>query len=278
MILLFIASIANRRHSSSIISLLTPLQASAYSSDTMQSSSSNNSRTVKRKRTAKPAHDLQQQPWYYKYTKGDPLYTNYMRNEWSHEKETDDEIFEKLSLDGAQAGLSWRTILHKREAYRRAFYNFDINKVAKMTNSDIDHLMTTRQQDESKKDATGSNSSIVVRHRGKLESVVNNAQLIQKLKAEGTIATTFSSYLWSFVNHKPILNSWASFDDIPSKTTESEAMSKELKALGFKFVGPTTCYAFMQSCGFVIDHVRGCEEWLEAEKRLKKRNGGYQCR
>ncbi|KAL7435205.1 hypothetical protein ACHAXM_004507 [Skeletonema potamos] len=239
----------------------------------------------KRKRTTTAEHENQQQqqllqPWYHKFTQSDPLYTNYMRNEWSHEKQTDNELFEKLCLEGAQAGLSWRTILHKREAYRRAFHEFDIDKVASMTTSDIDNLMML-QQPQSKDHTTSDRSSqevTVVRHRGKLESVINNAKMIQKLKANGIITTTFSRYLWSFVNNKPILNSWKTINEMPSKTTESEMMSKELKKHGFKFVGPTTCYSLMQSCGFVIDHVVDSEEWVEAEKRLKKRKGGYERR
>lgn len=224
------------------------------------------------KRKERTSGNKQQQPWYYKFTQGDPIYTDYMSNEWSHEKQTDNELFEKLSLEGAQAGLSWRTILHKREAYRCAFHNFDIDKVANMTTTDIDDLMLVP------KDTAKNDMPTVVRHRGKLESVINNAKMIQHLKENGTITTSFSSYLWSFVNHKPILNTWTCIEDIPSKTIESEAMSRELKKAGFKFVGPTTCYSLMQSCGFVIDHVKGCKEWIEAEKRLKKRKGGYQRR
>ena len=173
-----------------------------------------------------------------------------------------------VNKEGAQSGLSWRTILHKRLAYRTAFHNFDIDKVATMTNDDIETLLAKKSTDT---------TTLVVRHRGKLESVINNAKIIQQLKADGTI-TSFKDYLWTFVNDKPILNRWESFSDLPSKTKESECMSKALKKHGFKFVGPTTCYAFMQSCGFVIDHLAGSRLWVEAEKRLKKREGGYQVR
>ena len=193
-----------------------------------------------------------------------------MTNEWGHEKyyQTDNELFEKLSLEGAQSGLSWRTILHKREAYRKAFHRFDIDTVASMTSSDIDVILAQTSADS---------TELVVRHRGKLESVIHNAKTIQSLKANDAIPS-FKQYLWSFVDHKPILNTWKSFQEIPSKTPESEAMSKDLKKKGFKFVGPTTAYAFMQSCGFVIDHPVGTRGWIEAEERLKVREGGYQRR
>ncbi|KAL7515515.1 hypothetical protein ACHAXN_013458 [Cyclotella atomus] len=208
--------------------------------------------------------------WYESFVQNDQLYSDYMINEWGHEKyyQTDNQLFEKLSLEGAQSGLSWRTILYKREAYREAFHEFDIDTVASMTSSDVDTMLAKESNDP---------TELVVRHRGKLESVIHNAKVIQTLKAEGTI-TSFKSYLWSFVDNKPILNSWASFKDIPSKTPESEAMSKDLKKKGFKFVGPTTAYAFMQSCGFVIDHPVGTKGWMEADERLKRREGGYQKR
>jgi DNA-3-methyladenine glycosylase I len=190
-----------------------------------------------------------------------------MTREWGHEEyyQTDSQLFEKLSLEGAQSGLSWRTILHKREAYRKAFHYFDINTVASMTGAEIDKLIA-QQSDDARE--------LVVRHRNKLESVVHNAKIIQSLKANGEISS-FKEYIWSFVSHKPILNRWKSFKDIPSKTPESEAMSKDLKKKGMKFVGPTTAYAFMQSCGLVIDHPFGTKGWMEAEERLKVREGGY---
>jgi DNA-3-methyladenine glycosylase I len=295
--LLEIALIANRRQCSSSTTIISrpaattlPIrirrQVASLSADNTPDIMPTSSKS-KRKRTTTTEHDDEQQqeeqrPWYHKFTQGDPLYTSYMSNEWSHEKQTDNELFEKLCLEGAQAGLSWRTILHKREAYRRAFHEFDINKVASMTASDIDNLMMLqppKSKDNTKSNNTSSQEVVmVVRHRGKLESVIHNAKIIQKLKANGIITTSFSSYVWSFVNNKPILNSWKTIDEMPSKTTESETMSRELKKHGFKFVGPTTCYSLMQSCGLVIDHVVDSEEWVEAEKRLKTRRGGYQRR
>lgn len=208
--------------------------------------------------------------WFHNFVQDDPIYYDYMTREWGNEKyyQTDNQLFEKLSLEGAQSGLSWRTILHKRDAYRRAFHQFDIDRVANMTCSDIDKLLTQESDNP---------TELVVRHRGKLESVINNAKIIKSLKIQGTIPS-FKEYLWTFVDNKPILNSWKSFKDIPSKTAESEAMSKDLKKKGFKFVGPTTAYAFMQSCGFVIDHPVGTRLWSEAEEVFKAREGGYQQR
>lgn len=209
-------------------------------------------------------------PWYNVFTKGDERYNAYMANEWGYEKHGDQALFEKLCLEGAQSGLSWRTILNKRDAYRKAFHNFDIGKVANMTSNDIDQILNSGK--------TGD--EMIVKHRGKIESVINNAKKLQDLlpmvNAEGY--KDFSDWLWSFVNHQPVLNSWKTLSDMPSKTDESEAMSKALKKNGFKFVGPTTCYSLMQSCGFVIDHPLGTKEWKASFNRLKKRKEGFQDR
>ena len=205
------------------------------------------------------------QPWYHFYTKGDEQYENYMSKEWSIEKRGNAELFEKLSLEGAQAGLSWRIILKKRDAYRRVFHNFQFDKISVMTDDDVDSIINSEE--------TGNNA--VVKHRGKVLSVINNAKKV-KLMVDSN--QSFSDFLWSFVDDKPILNSWKCASNIPSKTTESESMSKELKKLGFKFVGPTTCYSLMQSCGMVIDHPVHTVEWRDAHKRLKKRSEGFQMR
>mmetsp|Transcript_3165 Transcript_3165/g.6461 ORF Transcript_3165/g.6461 Transcript_3165/m.6461 type:complete len:350 (+) Transcript_3165:3-1052(+) len=241
--------------------------------DAGRHNSINNKRQKQKKTVKNSLNDNDPDPnpdeWFNFFTKDDPLYTKYMTTEWGQEKREGNELFEMLSLEGAQSGLSWKTILHKREAYRKAFSGFDIDKVASMTEDDVEKLMTM-------KPASKNNSyDVVVRHRGKLNSVVNNAKIIQQMKSDGSI-DSFGDYLWSFVDDKPILSQWTDVKEAPNKTEESEMMSKTLKKQGFKFVGPTTCYAFMQSCGMVIDHPMGSKWWREAEKRLKKRTGGYQ--
>ena len=227
------------------------------------------SATSKKQKTT-PAKDESTAPWFHFFTKGDEDYDRYMSMEWGFEKRSDRCLFEKLSLEGAQAGLSWKTILTKREAYRRTFHNFDVDKCAKMKNSDVTKILETE----------GSGPDIVVRHRGKIESVINNAQMIQKMRKSELkdSGQTFGEFLWSFVDGKPILNSWKALSDVPSKTDESEAMSKALRRRGFRFVGPTTCYSMMQACGFVIDHPVDSKEWIEAKKNLENRPGGYQGR
>jgi DNA-3-methyladenine glycosylase I len=183
-------------------------------------------------------------------------------------------MFEKLSLEGAQSGLSWLTVLRKREAYRKAFHNFNVDKVASMTSNDVQTILDTQPQTK------GSSSDVIVRHRGKIESVINNAKCIQQMRNEQKKQNdVFDEFVWSFVNNKPILNrSWdgKNLTDCPSTSPESIAMSKALKSKGFKFVGPTTCYSMMQSHGMVIDHPVNSPEYNEALIRLKKRPGGYQ--
>lgn len=204
-----------------------------------------------------------------------------MANEWSFEKRGDVVLFEKISLEGAQSGLSWRTILHKREAYRQTFFNFDPVKVATMTEEDVERILT-KQPNESPRD-------VVVRHKGKIQSVIHNAKLILQMQAaatatqdvivtkeeeQGSSGGVFDHFLWSFAKHKPILNRVMPGDS-PSISAESEAMSKALKQRGFKFVGPTTCYALMQAAGLVIDHPFDSPEWHLAYKRLQERPGGF---
>lgn len=224
------------------------------------------------------------EPWFTFFTKGDEEYNAYMSNEWGFETRGDEALFEKISLEGAQSGLSWLTILRKRDAYRRVFFNFNIDKVAKMTDQDVERILS--EQDKA------NTRNIVVRHRGKIESVINNAKCIQQLykqdaekKVDDGDKTpppkhgVFDQFLWSFVNDKPILNvSWKSGDlkDAATQTQESQEMSKQLKKLGFRFVGPTTCYAMMQSVGMVLDHPVNSKEWKAAKERLEKRKGGYQ--
>ncbi|GAX14459.1 DNA-3-methyladenine glycosylase I [Fistulifera solaris] len=214
--------------------------------------------------------DIVSNPWYTFFTKGDAEYGEYMATEWGFERRGDVALFEKLSLEGAQSGLSWLTVLRKRPAYRKAFYNFDPAKVALMTENDVQKLIDF--QSENPRDQ-------LVRHRGKIESVINNAKCIVQLREElSTKETTFGVFddlLWSFVDNRPIL-SRCSLSQLPSKSPESEAMSNALKKRGFKFVGPTTCYSMMQALGMVIDHPMDSPEWLAAYERLKQRPGGFQ--
>ena len=217
-------------------------------------------------------------PWYTVFTKSDPEYNRYMATEWGFEKRGDTVLFEKICLEGAQSGLSWLTILKKREAYRTTFLNFDIESVATMTDTDIQRILDSDEEDP---------TNMVVRHRGKIEATINNAKCIQAMYNEDKVTNPkvgkqkdlFDNFLWSFVDDKPILNTqWKHGEGLTnalSKSPESEAMSKALKKRGFRFVGPTTCYAMMQSVGMVIDHPAGSPEWDAAVERLKQRPGGY---
>lgn len=174
------------------------------------------------------------------WAKGDTLYHEYHDQEWGVPTVDDAKLFECLTLEGAQAGLSWRTILNKREGYRRAFKDFDPQAVARMRESSVDRLL---------KDAS------IVRHRGKIESTLNNAcRVLEVQKAH----RSFARFLWEFVDGRPIQNAWAALADLPARTEASARMSKALKKLGFRFVGPTTCYAFMQATGMVNDHQVSC--------------------
>ena len=143
-------------------------------------------------------------------------------------------------MEGQQAGLSWITVLKKRDAYRAAFHHFEPKNVAKMTASDIDELMQ---------------NAGLIRHRAKLEAIVKNANAFLEMEKRGE---NFSDFIWSFVNHRPIINDVPDLSVVPAKTEISKAMSKALKKRGFVFVGETTCYAFMQAMGLVNDHINGC--------------------
>jgi DNA-3-methyladenine glycosylase I len=164
----------------------------------------------------------------------------YHDSEWGVPSRNDRHLFEMLVLEGAQAGLSWSTILNKREGYRRAFANFDVDAVARFTPKQLDALVL---------DAS------IVRHRGKIESVVTNAQAVQQIREEhGSLA----NFVWSFVDQTPIQNSWGSYTHAPASTEVSAALSKALKKYGCKFVGTTICYSFMQAIGMVNDHETTC--------------------
>jgi len=175
----------------------------------------------------------------------DPTYIDYHDNEWGVPLHDDRLLFEFLVLEGAQAGLSWITILKKRDNYRLAFHSFDCETVANYSQDDIDRLL--------------SNSGIV-RNRLKINSAIKNAQATLKIKEE---FGSLDSYLWSFVNGKTIQNKWKSMSEIPAKTKISDKMSKDLKKRGFNFVGSTICYAFMQATGMVNDHIIDCFRYKE---------------
>ena len=172
---------------------------------------------------------------------GDPEYVAYHDEEWGSPSRDDRHLFEMLTLEGAQAGLSWSTILHKRDGYRKAFANFDAAKVARFSKRDVERLLADPG---------------IVRNRLKVESTVNNAQRILELDS-------LTDYLWSFVDGEPKVNRWRKLSELPAETAESKAMSKDLKKRGFRFVGPTVCYAFMQACGLVNDHTVDCFRYAE---------------
>jgi DNA-3-methyladenine glycosylase I len=164
----------------------------------------------------------------------------YHDEEWGVPSRDDRHLFELLTLEGAQAGLSWITILRKREGYRRAFRDFDAEKVARFTQRDVERLL----EDPG-----------IVRNRLKVESTVANATRVLEVAEE---LGSFAAYLWSFVDERPIVGSWRSLAELPSETELSRALSKDLKRRGFRFVGPTVCYAFMQAVGLVNDHTLAC--------------------
>ena len=180
----------------------------------------------------------------------DPLYVQYHDEEWGVPVYDDQVLFAKLILDGAQAGLSWITILRKRENYYRAFDNFDPVRMA--------------AYDEAKLAALLADPGIV-RNRLKIRAAVQNAQAYLRIQAE---EGGFSDFLWQFVGGRPIQNNWRTLADFPAKTAESEAMSKALRRRGFNFVGPTICYAFMQAVGMVNDHTVDCFRYEEVQRGL----------
>ena len=171
---------------------------------------------------------------------GDPLYLAYHDEEWGVPSHDDRHLFELLTLEGAQAGLSWATILRKREGYRRAFAGFDPEVVARFTDRDVERLLA----------APG-----IVRHRGKIESTVSNARRVLEVAAE---LGSLDAYLWSFVDGAPIDRRAGDWRELPAETEESRAMSRDLKRRGFRFVGPTICYSLMQAAGLVNDHETSC--------------------
>jgi DNA-3-methyladenine glycosylase I len=170
----------------------------------------------------------------------DPLYLAYHDDEWGLPNRDERHLFEMLTLEGAQAGLSWLTILRKRDGYRRAFAGFDPRAVARFDASRVDALLADPG---------------IVRNRLKVESTVSNARAVLALHARGE---TLADLLWGMVDGEPRQNAWASLAQVPAKTAESDRMSRELKRLGFRFVGSTICYALMQAVGMVNDHTLDC--------------------
>ena len=170
----------------------------------------------------------------------DPLSIEYHDSEWGVPVHDDRVLFEMLTLEGAQAGLSWSTILKKREGYRRAFHGFEPARVAAFTPADVDQLVADPG---------------IVRHRGKIESVVRNARAFLAVQTEHG---SFDTYVWSHVGGQPRVNRWRSPRQVPASTPQSDALSKDLQRRGFTFVGSTICYAFMQATGLVNDHVISC--------------------
>jgi len=168
------------------------------------------------------------------------LEMSYHDDEWGVPIHDDRSLFEFLVLEGAQAGLSWSTILRKREGYRKAFDNFDARKISRYPEAVVSRLLANPE---------------IIRNRLKVNAIVTNARAFLRVQEE---FRSFDGYIWQFVNGRPIQNSWKKMTEIPSSSPASEAMSKDLRKRGFKFVGTTICYAFMQAVGMINDHVVGC--------------------
>jgi DNA-3-methyladenine glycosylase I len=175
----------------------------------------------------------------------DPVYVAYHDDEWGVPLHDDRQLYELLTLEGAQAGLSWSTILRKREGYRAAFAGFEPERVARFDQATVERLL----QDPG-----------IVRNRLKVASAVGNAARVLEVQEE---LGSLDAYLWGFVGGAPLVGRWTTLGEIPAETAESKAMSKDLKRRGFRFVGPTVCYAFMQAAGLVNDHVTSCFRYGE---------------
>ena len=182
-------------------------------------------------------------PWSLK----DDLYKKYHDEDWGVPVHDDVKLFEMLNLEGAQAGLSWYTVLTKRENYRKAFESWNVKKIAGYSEKKIERLL----QDPG-----------IIRNRLKVQATIKNARALLEVEKE---FQSFNKYIWQFVNHTPLINHWKEMRQIPPETKESNAMSKDLLGRGFKFVGPTICYAFMQAVGMVDDHLISC--WKRTAKK-----------
>lgn len=170
----------------------------------------------------------------------DPLYIAYHDSEWGVPLTQTRELFEMICLEGQVAGLSWFTVLKKRENYRRLFHHFDVERVAQMDEDDIERLMQ---------------ESGIIRHRGKINAIIANARAVLAMEANGE---PFNTFIWEFVEHQPQITHFSDYRSAPTTSTTSDAMSKALKKRGFKFVGTTTCYSFMQACGLINEHMTDC--------------------
>lgn len=175
----------------------------------------------------------------------DDLYVAYHDKEWGIPEFDDQKLFEMLTLEGAQAGLSWITVLKKRDNYRNLFDGFDVQKIISYDDSKVQKLLKNEG---------------IIRNRLKIASVISNARAFIEIQSE---FGSFSKYIWSFVGGKPKINEWKSLGDIPASTPESDAMGKDLKKRGFKFIGTTICYTFMQAVGMVNDHTTDCFRYRE---------------
>jgi DNA-3-methyladenine glycosylase I len=185
------------------------------------------------------------------WARGDQV--QYHDREWGVPLHDDRALFELLILEGAQAGLSWATILRKREAYRRAFVGFDPGRVARFTARDAARLLRDPG---------------IVRNRAKIRATIDNARAVLEVQREHG---SFAHYLWEFVGGQPVQNRWRAHRQIPALTPASQAMSRELRKRGFRFVGPTICYAFMQAAGLVNDHTVDCFRWAPLARRRRRR-------
>lgn len=183
----------------------------------------------------------------------DPLYIAYHDREWGVPSHDDLHLFEMLVLEGAQAGLSWLTILRKRENYRQAFVGFDVAAISRYSSCDIDRLL---------------GDSGIVRNRRKIESVISNSRCVMGILEEWG---TLDAFLWRYVDGVPVQNTWCSVHELPTRTEESDKMSKDLKKRGFSFVGSTICYSFMQAVGMVNDHLVNCFRHPQVRKLASAR-------
>jgi DNA-3-methyladenine glycosylase I len=188
-----------------------------------------------------------------RWVTADPLYIDYHDCEWGVPVFEDRHLFEMLTLEGAQAGLSWLTILKKRENYRRAFDDFDVVKIAGYGKRKVNDLL---------------NDAGIVRNRLKIASTIQNARAFLDIQEH---YDSFGAYIWQFVDGEPVINSWKSLREIPALTPQSDAMSKDLKRHGFNFVGSTICYAFMQAVGMVNDHTTDCCRYRVVNQLMQRK-------